>query len=99
MGPEQHVWITRRRLKPGAREAFRQAWRPKEFPAGMLRAFEWWTPEGDEVVGVSFWDSPESRDQYRLSEVEAERRRAMTPFVLEEHSGFYIGRELTIPRD
>ena len=33
----------------------------------------------------------------RRSEVEAERREAMAPFLIEESSGFYIGRELKIP--
>jgi len=37
-------------------------------------------------------------DRYRLSAVESERRRAMAPYVLEEVSGFYLGRELKIPR-
>ena len=94
-----HVWITTRRLKPGTREEFRAAWRPARFPEGMLSASEYWAEDRDEVVGISVWESLEAREQYRLSEVEAERRRAMAPFVLEEHSGFYIGRELTIPRD
>jgi hypothetical protein len=44
------------------------------------------------------WDSIESRERYRLSEVETERRRAMAPFVVEETSGLYTGRELHIPR-
>jgi heme-degrading monooxygenase HmoA len=92
------VWITTRKLKPGSREEFSRAWRPGEFPAGMLRAFELWSPDGNEVVGVSTWDSVESRDAYRRSEVESERRGAMAPYVLEEVSGFYVGRELRIPR-
>jgi heme-degrading monooxygenase HmoA len=92
------VWITTRKLKPGSREEFSRAWRPGKFPAGMLRAFELWSPDGNEVVGVSTWDSVESRDAYRRSEVESERRRAMAPYVLEEISGFYVGRELKIPR-
>jgi hypothetical protein len=50
------------------------------------------------VVGVSIWDSPESRERYRLSEIETERRTAMAPYVLEERSGFYTGRELNIPK-
>jgi hypothetical protein len=49
------------------------------------------------VVGISIWDSPESRDAYRLSDVESARRQAMAPYVLEERSGFYSGRELRIP--
>ena len=32
-----NVWITTRRLKPGAREEFSRSWRPREFPDGMLR--------------------------------------------------------------
>ncbi len=93
----QYVWITTRRLKSGAREEFSRAWRPREFPEGMLRAYECYAADGNEVVGISIWDSPESRERYRLSDVEVERRQAMAPFVVEESSGFYIGRELKIP--
>jgi heme-degrading monooxygenase HmoA len=91
------VWITTRRLKPGTREEFARAWRPGEYPEGMLRAYELYSADGNEVVGISIWDSVESRERYRLSSVEAERRRAMAPFVVEERSGFYTGRELKIP--
>jgi hypothetical protein len=95
---ETYVWITTRTLKPGTREEFSRAWRPSEFPDGMLRSYEYYSPDGGEVVGISIWDSPESRDGYRLSEVESKRREAMAPFVLEESSGFYSGRELKIPK-
>ena len=94
---QSYVWITTRRLKPGARDEFADAWKPREFPKGMLRAYECYSADGNEVVGISIWDSPESRERYRLSEVESERRRAMAPFVVEERSGFYTGRELKIP--
>lgn len=94
-----YVWITTRKLKPGSREEFGRSWRPREFPKGMLRAYELLSADGNDVVGISVWDSVEARDSYRLSEVESERRRAMAPYVLEETSGFYVGRELTIPRD
>ena len=95
---QTYVWITTRKLKPGTtREDFSRAWRPGTFPEGMLRAYECYSVDGSEVVGVSIWDSPESRDRYRLSDVESERRQAMAPFVLEETSGFYLGRELKIP--
>lgn len=94
-----YVWITTRKLRPGARDEFSRSWKPSEFPEGMLRAFELVSPDGNEVVGISVWDSAESRDAYRRSEVESERRRAMAPYVLEEVSGFYLGRELKIPRD
>lgn len=94
-----YVWITTRKLKPGAREEFSRSWRPSAFPEGMLRAYELYSPDGNEVVGVSVWDSAESRDAYRRSQVESERRQAMAPYVLEEVSGFYVGRELKIPRD
>jgi heme-degrading monooxygenase HmoA len=76
---QSYVWITTRRLKPGSREEFSRAWRPREFPEGMVRAYECYAPDGNEVVGISIWDSPESRDRFRLSEVEAERREAMAP--------------------
>jgi hypothetical protein len=92
-----HVWITTRRLRPGARAEFSQSWKPKEFPEGMLRAYECYSPDETEVVGISIWDSVESRERYRLSSVESDRRQAMAPYVLEESSGFYSGRELKIP--
>ena len=95
---ETYVWITTRRLKPGSREEFSRAWKPGTFPDGMLRAYELYSSDGNEVVGISIWDSPESRERYRLSDVESERRRAMAPFVVEERSGFYTGRELKIPK-
>jgi hypothetical protein len=53
--------------------------------------------EADEVVGVSIWDSRESCQRYRASEIEARRREAMAPFVLDERSSTYVGRELAIP--
>ena len=93
-----YVWITTRKLKPGTLDEFAQAWKPSDFPTGMLRAYELVSPDGNEVVGISVWSSAESRDEYRKSEVESERRAAMAPYVLEEHSGFYVGRELRIPK-
>jgi len=91
------VWITTRRIRPGSYEEFRRAWRPSEFPEGMLRAYECFAEDRDEVVGISIWDSLASRDRYRLSGVEQERQRAMAPFVEAESSGVYVGRELRIP--
>lgn len=95
---EAYVWISTRKLKPGSREEFSRAWRPGTFPEGMLRSYELYSADGNEVVGISVWDSPESRERYRLSDVESERRKAMAPFVEHEVSGFYTGRELNIPR-
>ena len=92
------VWITNRRIKRGTYEEFRQAWRPKEFPEGMLWAYECYAEEANQVVGISIWDSAESREGYRLSEVEAARRQAMAPYVEAESSGMYKGRELKIPK-
>ena len=92
-----HVWITTRKLRPGTRQEFSRSWRPSEFPPGMLRAYECYSADETEVVGISIWDSPESRDRYRLSAVENQRRQAMAPYVLEESAGFYTGRELRIP--
>jgi heme-degrading monooxygenase HmoA len=95
---QAYVWITTRKLKPGSRDQFSRSWRPSEFPEGMLKAYELYSPDGNEVVGISIWESAESRDRYRTSDVESERRRAMAPYVLEENSGFYVGRELRIPK-
>lgn len=98
MDTDQYVvWITTRRIKEGTYEDFRRAWRPAEFPEGMLRAYECFSEETNEVVGISTWDSYESRERYRASEVEAARREAMAPFVEAESSGLYLGRELKIP--
>jgi uncharacterized membrane protein YccC len=100
MEREQYVtWITTRKIKAGSYEDFRKAWKPKEFPEGMLRAYECFSDDSHEVVGSSTWDSLESRERYRASEVEAARREAMAPFVEAETSGLYVGRELQIPKD
>jgi heme-degrading monooxygenase HmoA len=95
---EDVVWITTRRIKAGAHEEFRKAWRPSAFPEGMLSAYECFSDDRNEVVGISVWDSVESRERYRLSDVEAERQRAMAPFVEAESSGLYVGRALEIPK-
>jgi hypothetical protein len=50
------------------------------------------------VVGISIWDSMESRERYRLSGVETARRQAMAPYVEAESSGMYLGKELKIPK-
>ena len=92
------VWITTRKLKPGSRDDFSRSWKPSDFPKGMLRAYELYSQDGNEVVGISVWESAESRDEYRKSAVESQRRAAMAPYVLEENSGFYVGRELRIPK-
>jgi hypothetical protein len=94
---QAYVWITIRTLQPGSYDEFTQAWKPREIPQGMLQAWECYDPDRNEVVGISTWESPEARDAFRLSEVENERRRAMAPYVLEERSGFYRGRELRVP--
>jgi heme-degrading monooxygenase HmoA len=96
MEPEV-VWITTRKLKHGAHRDFLRAWKPGEFPEGMVRAYECYAADRNEVVGISVWDSLESRERYRLSETEERRRRAMAPFVVDETSGVYELRELKIP--
>ena len=99
MGQDQDVvWITTRTITPGTYEEFRKAWRPKEFPEGMLWAYECFSEEADQVIGISIWESLEARERYRLSPVEAERRQAMAAFVEAESSGLYRGRELKIPK-
>jgi hypothetical protein len=45
----------------------------------------------DWQVGISIWDSAESRERFRLSEVESNRRQAMAPFVIEESSASISG--------
>jgi heme-degrading monooxygenase HmoA len=92
-----YVWTTTRRIRPGKREQFEGAWRPDEFPDGLLRAYVLYAEDGEEVVGVSIWDSRESCERYRASEIETRRRDAMAPFVLDERSSTYVGRELAIP--
>jgi len=100
MEREQYVvWITTRKIREGSYEEFRRAWRPKDFPEGMLRAYECFSEERSEVVGISTWDSLEARERYRASDVEAARQQAMAPFVEAESSGLYLGRELQIPKD
>jgi heme-degrading monooxygenase HmoA len=94
---EHFVWVTRRRITPGTLAAFERAWRPDPYPAGLRRAYAYWSEDGQEVVGVSFWDSKQSCDAWRTSQPEARRREAMAPYVVEEREAFYRGRELAVP--
>ncbi|MDH2387372.1 hypothetical protein QCN29_00935 [Streptomyces sp. HNM0663] len=64
----------------------------------MRRAFAYGSEDGQEITGVSFWDSEKACESWRASEPEAQRRVAMAPYGAEEREGFYRGRELTIPQ-
>lgn len=94
---EHFVWVTTRRLVSGALEEFTRSWRPDTYPQGLLRAFAYWSENGQEITGVSFWDSEEACDTWRASGAERRRREAMAPYVIEEREGFYRGRELAVP--
>lgn len=83
---EYYVWMTTRRIKPRMRQDFERAWRPQQAPAGMLRAYELWSEDEEEIVGVSVWDSRDTCERYRGSDAEERRRAAMAPFVLQESS-------------
>lgn len=63
----------------------------------MLRAYELWSEDEEEIVGVSVWDSRDTCERYRGSDAEERRRAAMAPFVLQESSSTYMGRELVLP--
>ncbi|MGP3952724.1 hypothetical protein [Streptomyces sp. 7N604] len=94
---EHFVWMTTRRIKPGRLEDFEKAWQPAPYPEGLRHAYAYWSEDGLEIIGVSFWDSRESCDAWRTSKAEAQRRAAMAPFVVEEREAFYRGRELAVP--
>jgi heme-degrading monooxygenase HmoA len=94
---EYYVWVTTRRITLGARRDFEQAWRPPQAPAGMVRAYELWSEDDVEIVGVSVWESRDACEAYRASDAEALRRAAMATFVLDESSSTYTGRELALP--
>jgi heme-degrading monooxygenase HmoA len=76
---DYYFWVSTRRLEPETREQFEQSWRPAEFPEGLVGAYVLYAEEGDEVVGISIWDSAEACDRYRRSDIEARRRDAMAP--------------------
>ncbi|KUJ37287.1 hypothetical protein ACZ90_70255 [Streptomyces albus subsp. albus] len=94
---EHFVWMTTRRIRPGMLDDFENAWRPAPYPQGLRHAYAYWSEDGQEIVGVSFWDSREACDAWRTSDAEVQRRAAMAPFVLEETEAFYRGRELGVP--
>ena len=94
---EHFIWVTTRRMKPGALQEFERAWRPDPYPQGLHHAYAYWSEDEREITGVSFWDTKEACDSWRTSEAETRRREAMAPYVLEEREGFYRGRELAIP--
>jgi hypothetical protein len=66
-------------------------------PQGLRSAHAYWSEDGQEVVGVSLWESKDSCDAWRASEAAARRREAMAPYVVEEREAFYRGRELAMP--
>ncbi|MFC9294825.1 antibiotic biosynthesis monooxygenase [Streptomyces sp. NPDC057011] len=95
---EEHcVWVTTRRIKEGTLEEFERAWRPETRPEGMRGAFAYWSEDGQEVTGVSLWDSRQACDAWRSSDAEKRRREVMGPYVVDERESFHRGRELTLP--
>jgi heme-degrading monooxygenase HmoA len=94
---QRYIWATTRRIKPGKLEDFERAWRPQRHPEGMVGALAYWSEDGEEVTGVSLWDSRESCDRWRASEAETHRRGAMAPYIEEESESFYQGVELKVP--
>jgi len=88
---EHFVWMTTRQLKPGTLVEFERAWRPDTHPEGMLRAYAYWSADEREIIGVSFWASPQLCEAWRSSESEARRRLAMAAFVVGEQERFYRG--------
>ena len=58
---EHFVWMTTRRIKPGTLTEFERAWRPVPHPEGMQTAYAYWSDDGQEIIGVSFWTSPANR--------------------------------------
>ena len=95
---EEHVvWMTTRQLKPGTLADFERAWRPDTHPEGMLRAYAYWSADGREIIGVSFWASQELCEAWRSSAAEGRRRAAMAAYVAAEQERFYRGRELHVP--
>ncbi|MFF9909322.1 antibiotic biosynthesis monooxygenase [Streptomyces sp. NPDC013457] len=94
---QRFVWVTTRRITPGALEEFEQAWRPGFSPDGLHKAYAYWTEDGQEITGVSLWDSKEACDAWRSSDAERQRRETMAPFVVEENEAFYRGGELGLP--
>jgi len=96
---EHFVWMTTRRIRQGTLAEFERAWRPDPYPQGLRSAYAYWSEDGQEVVGVSFWESKESCDAWRASDAEAHRREAMAPWVVEEREAFYRGRELSAPAE
>lgn len=94
---EHFVWMTTRRIRPGTLQDFERVWRPDPYPQGLRSAHAYWSEDGQEVVGVSLWESKDSCDAWRASEAEARRREAMAPYVVEEREAFYRGRELAMP--
>ncbi|MEO3793049.1 hypothetical protein ABGB14_22780 [Nonomuraea sp. B10E15] len=94
---EYFVWVTTRRIRPGTLEEFERAWRPEPYPPGLRQAYAYWSEDGLEITGVSFWDTKEACGSWRGSQAETRRREAMSSYVVEEREGFYLGRELGIP--
>ena len=84
---EHFVWMTTRRIKPGTLTEFERAWRPDTHPEGMLRAYAYWSEDGEQIIGVSSWASRQSYEAWRASEAETRRRAAMAPYILDEQEG------------
>jgi hypothetical protein len=51
------VWMITRKIRAGALDDFERVWQPNPYPEGLARAYACWSEDGQEIIGVSFWDS------------------------------------------
>ncbi|HZC52530.1 MAG TPA: hypothetical protein VE441_08545 [Mycobacterium sp.] len=85
---EHFVWMTTRPITADAMADFERAWRPVPHPHGMRAAYANGSEDGQEVVGVSFWESKLSCR--RLARFAGGRASACgdAPYVVEEREAF-----------
>ena len=81
-GDQSVVWIMDPTIKPGSHDEFREGMastRPSRGNGACVRVLLRRSATRSSASPV--WESFESRERYRLPDVEAERQRAMAPFV------------------
>jgi heme-degrading monooxygenase HmoA len=79
--------LTHRTLKPGAWEAFREAWQPETYPPGFLRAYHLRSVEDpDQVISFGLFEGTAQqfaglRDDPAMRAEQERRLAAMAPHV------------------
>jgi hypothetical protein len=76
---EDFIWMTTRKIRAGALDDFGRVRRTNPYPAGLARAYAYWSEDGQEIIASPSGAQKKSCDAWRNSEAAEKHRESMAP--------------------